>query len=86
MAARRQFQAVWQAVRGEAELSAELWNRDLRAGAITEGGMAGASSDDRAKLAGHSGTKTTRAVYDRNVLVASNRVAEARAKFRKDGK
>ena len=35
-----------------------------------------------AKLAGHAGPKMTRRVYDRDVLIASNRVAEARAKFR----
>ncbi len=44
--------------------------------------IAGASSDDRAKLAGHS-KKITRRVYDRDVLVSSSRVNEARAKFRK---
>lgn len=78
----RQFTEVWRDVRSEAGLSPLLWNRDLRAGALTEGGMAGASADDRAKLAGHSGAKMTRSVYDRDVLVASNRVAAARAKFR----
>lgn len=82
----QQFMLLWRRVRAEAGLSLTLWNRDLRAGAITEGGIAGATADDRAKLAGHAGPKMTRKVYDRDVLVASNRVAEARAKFRKDGK
>ena len=77
-----QFERLWRKVRVRAGLSPTLWNRDLRAGAITEGGKAGASADDRAKLAGHSGPKITRRVYDRDILVSSNRVAEARAKFR----
>lgn len=77
------FRALWAEVRKRAGLSKSLWNRDLRAGALTEGGMAGATADDRAKLAGHSGPKMTRQVYDRDVLVSANRVAEARARFRK---
>jgi hypothetical protein len=77
-----EFAVIWRKVRKAAELSPTLWNRDIRAGGITEGGIAGASADDRAKLAGHSSSKTTRAVYDRDVIVAANRVAEARAKYR----
>jgi len=79
----RSFLALWDKVRTRAGLPKTLWNRDLRAGALTEGGMAGATADDRAKLAGHSGPKMVRGVYDRDVLVSANRVAEARAKFRK---
>jgi len=79
------FAAFWAKVRRSAGLPKALWNRDLRAGALTEGGMAGASADDRAKLAGHSGPKMTREVYDRDVLVSANRVAELRKKFRKGG-
>jgi hypothetical protein len=78
----RSFLKLWAEVRRRAGLPKSLWNRDLRAGALTEGGMAGATADDRAKLAGHS-PKMTRQVYDRDVLVSANRVAEARAKFRK---
>jgi hypothetical protein len=79
----QEFAVIWRKVRKKAELSPTLWNRDIRAGGITEGGIAGASADDRAKVAGHSSSKTTRAVYDRDVIVASDRVAEARAKFRR---
>jgi hypothetical protein len=78
---REQFQWLWRQVRDRANLSPKLWNRDIRAGAITEGGMAGASADDRAKLAAHS-PKMTKSVYDRDVLVSANRVAEARRAFR----
>ncbi|PWT71903.1 MAG: integrase [Chloroflexi bacterium] len=77
----RQFERLWGKVRAAAGLRPTLWNRDLRAGGLTEGSMAGASSDDRAKLAGHS-QKISQRVYDRDVLVSSSRVNEARAKFR----
>lgn len=72
------FAKVWRRVRDRPT----LWNRDIRAGALTEGGVAGASSDDRAKMAGHVSSKMTQQVYDRDVLIGSSRVAEARAKFR----
>jgi hypothetical protein len=79
----RSFLTLWHAVRRKAGFPKSFWNRDLRAGALTEGGMAGATADDRAKLAGHS-PKMTREVYDRDVLVSSSRVAELRAKFREN--
>jgi hypothetical protein len=75
------FQGLWRRVRKEAGLSPKLWNRDIRAGGLTEASMAGASSDDRAKLAAHS-KRMTREVYDRDTLISANRVAAAIAKFR----
>lgn len=72
---------LWQKIRREAGLPSNLWNRDLRAGAITEASMGGASADDRAKQAGHS-VKINRKVYDRDVLESARRVSEARKKFR----
>jgi hypothetical protein len=75
------FLLLWRKVRAKAGLSPKLWNRDLRAGALTEASMSGASAEDRAKMAAHS-KKMTQSVYDRDVLVSANRVAEARAKFR----
>lgn len=76
-----EFKCLWAAVRAKAGLRPTLWNRDLRAGGLTEGSMAGASSDDRAKFAAHS-KRTSQRVYDRDVLVSSSRVNEARARFR----
>ena len=76
------YTALWRKVRTAAGLPSTLWNRDIRAGAITEGGEAGASSDDRGKLAGHVDGKMARSVYDRDTLEGANRVAEARAAFR----
>jgi hypothetical protein len=75
------WQYVWREVRERAGLSEALWNRDLRAGGITEAEKAGVSSDDRSKLAGHS-AKINREVYSRDRLAASDRVAEARNRFR----
>lgn len=77
-----QWQHLWQEVRREAGLPAELWNRDIRAGGVTEGGKAGATSDDRAKMAGHSKPKITAQVYDRDVVVAASRVSELRKVYR----
>lgn len=56
-----------------------VWNRDLRAGGITEAGIAGAQLSDTSKVAGHSSTKTTARVYDRDTVEAHRRVAKARS-------
>jgi len=56
-----------------------MWNRDLRAGGIT--GKAGASKDDRRKLAGHAKEATTE-IYDRDQVEAHRRVMQARKQFR----
>jgi hypothetical protein len=79
---RSTWERLWRDVRAAAGLPVALWNRDLRAGAITEGQAAGASVDDRAKMAGHS-KKINATVYSRDRLAASDRVIEARQRFRK---
>jgi integrase len=73
-----QFSAAWRRVRATAGLPLELWSRDLRASAITEGRGAGAMTDDAAKVAGHSKARTTADVYDRERLEAHRRFATAR--------
>lgn len=65
--------------RAAAGISETVWARDLRASGITE---ARASNDDAAKVAGHSGTRTTKKVYDRAVLEAADRFADARIRGR----
>jgi integrase len=55
-------------VEAEAGVPATVWNRDLRAGGITEARQAGAPTDDVAKTAGHSSKRTTARVYDRDTL------------------
>lgn len=61
----------------------EVWNRDNRAGGVTEGRLAGASKDDRRRLAGHADEATTD-IYERGAvdLAAHRNVMEARKRFR----
>jgi integrase len=76
------FQKLWRDVRDAQGVSQAIWNRDLRAGGITEGRAANASTDDLAKLAGHADKRTTAKVYDRAQIEAARRVAVARAVHR----
>lgn len=78
---RQTFQNGWKADFKAAGLPEEMWCRDLRAGGITEGGKAGASKDDRRKLAGHTKEETTE-IYDRDQVEAHRRVMQARKQFR----
>lgn len=75
------FRTAWRKDATAAGLPVTLWNRDLRAGGITEGGKAGASRDDRRKLAGHTKEVTTE-IYDRDTVEAHRRVMAARGAFR----
>ena len=56
---RHTFRNAWKADFKAAGMPTGMWNRDFRAGGITEGGKAGASKDDRRKLAGHAKEQTT---------------------------
>jgi integrase len=76
------FRGVWRKVRERTGIRAEVWNRDTRAGAVTEGRQAGAPTDDLAKTAGHANKRTTARVYDRDKLEAARRVAAARLAYR----
>jgi hypothetical protein len=78
---RQSWRNAWAEDFKTAELPKGMWNRDLRAGGITEGGKAGASKDDRRKLAGHAKEETTE-VYDRDQVEAHRRVMQARKQFR----
>lgn len=71
----------WRKDAEAAGLPTKMWNRDIRAGSVTEGGRAGASKDDRRKIAGHSNEKTTE-IYDRDMLEAHRRTMTARKAFR----
>ena len=77
------FREVWKRSAAAAGVSQAIWNRDLRAGGITEARQAGAPTDDVAKTAGHSSKRTTARVYDRDTLEAARRVAKARAAHRR---
>lgn len=75
------FQKRWQKDRKAANIPANIWARDLRASGISEGRASNASTDDAAKVAGHSSTRTTD-IYDRAVIEATDRFAEARVRGR----
>lgn len=75
------FRLSWRKDATAAGLPKTLWNRDLRAGGITEGGKAGAAKDDRRKLAGHAREETTE-IYDRDTVEAHRRVMQSRKAFR----
>jgi hypothetical protein len=64
-----------------AEMPSGIWCRDLRAGGVTEGGKAGASKDDRRKVAGHATEKQTEK-YDRDQVEAFRRTMKSRANYR----
>jgi len=76
------FCDLWRAVRKLAGIRPEVWNRDLRAAAITEGRQAAAPTDDAAKVAGHASKRTTAKVYDRDHLEAHRRFMKARVAHR----
>jgi integrase len=76
------FRVVWRRSAAKAGIGLSVWNRDTRAGAVTEGRQAGALTDDLAKTAGHSDKRTTAEVYDRDRLEAARRVATARVAYR----
>jgi hypothetical protein len=78
---RQSWRNAWAEDFKAAGLPKGMWNRDLRAGGITEGGKAGASRDDRRKLAGHTKEQTTE-IYDRDQVEAHRRVMQARKQFR----
>ena len=76
------FRVLWHKCAAEVGISRSIWNRDLRAGGITEARQAGASTDDVAKMAGHVSKRTTAKVYDRDTMEAARRVAKARIAHR----
>jgi hypothetical protein len=78
------FKEAWKADFRRAGLPTKMWNRDLRAGGITEAGIAEADRDDRRKVAGHKTLRMTATIYDREMLEAHRRVAKQRAKHRQN--
>jgi hypothetical protein len=76
------FRVLWRRCAEQAGISSSVWNRDLRAGGITEARQAGAPTDDVARTVGHASKRTTAQVYDRDTLEAARRVAKARTAHR----
>jgi hypothetical protein len=80
---KHRFGQVWRAAAQTAEIPADVWNRDLRAGGSTEARASGAKIDDLKKVLGHSpGSKMTADVYDRDKIEAHRRVAKSRKTWR----
>ena len=76
------YRDLWRAVADRAGIRREVWNRDLRAAAVTEARQGAAPTDDVAKVAAHSSKRTTAKVYDRDRLEAHRRVMKARVTYR----
>lgn len=75
----------WRIIATAAGIPKEVWNRDTRAGGITEGRDSGAEYVDLAKQAGHTDPNFTATVYSRDNLEAARRVAQKRATRRSGG-
>ena len=76
------YSPIFKAIRKAAGVDASKWARDIRASAVTEGRRGGASTDDAARVAGHTKPKTTAEVYDRDRLEAARRFSAARRTVR----
>jgi hypothetical protein len=66
----------------DAGIPPEIWNRDLRAGGISEARRAAVPLADVAKVAGHAHERTTDG-YDRTALETQQRLMKARVQQRK---
>lgn len=77
------FLKAWRRDFKAAGLPKEIWNRDMRAGGITEGAKSGASRDDRRTVAGHASEQMTER-YERSTvsLEAHRRTMAARVPSR----
>jgi len=71
----------WSGIAVDAGLPNDIWNRDLRAGGISEARRAAVSLDDVAKVAGHAHKRATDG-YDRAAMVTHQRMMEARIRRR----
>jgi hypothetical protein len=80
---KHRYGKAWKMAAKAVGLPASIWNRDLRASGTTEAREAGARTDDIQKLMAHApGSPTTSTVYDRALLEAHRRIAEARRAHR----
>ncbi|MBN9027825.1 hypothetical protein [Kaistia nematophila] len=78
----KEYSKRWRKIATAAGVPKEVWNRDSRAGGITEGRDAGAAVEDVSKHAAHTDATVTSRVYDRGELEASRRVATKRKEHR----
>ncbi|MGO1160397.1 site-specific integrase [Brucella sp. C7-11G] len=78
---RRRFSRIWRAIANECGVSPDVWNRDSRAGGVTEGSDAGANIEHLRHHANHANIATT-ARYNRNTIEKTRTVAELRVAHR----
>jgi hypothetical protein len=77
----RDYSPRWRRIARLAGIPDDVWNRDSRAGGVTEGGDAGAEIEDLRQHAGHADVRMT-ARYNRQTLAKTNRVARLRVAHR----
>ncbi len=78
---RQRFARVWRAIANECGVPRDVWNRDSRAGGVTEGSDAGANIEHLRHHANHANIATT-ARYNRNTIEKTRTVAELRVAHR----
>lgn len=81
----KQFATIWREIATECGISKDIWNRDSRAGGVTEGSDAGANIEHLRHHANHSNISTT-IRYDRKTVEKTRTVAELRIAHRSDTK
>lgn len=77
----RLFSKKWRAIADEVGVPANVWNRDSRAGGVTEGSDAGADLEHLRHHANHKNAQTTQR-YNRKTLEKTKQVAELRVAMR----
>jgi hypothetical protein len=77
----RKFSEVWRTIATRADVPADVWQMDSRAGGLTETTDAGADLESARHQAGHSNVSTT-ARYSRGSLAKTSEVARLRVAFR----
>lgn len=78
---RQRYAKVWRKIAESCGVPKEVWNRDSRAGGVTEGSDAGANIEHLRHHANHSNIATT-GKYNRNTLEKTRQVAELRVAHR----
>jgi hypothetical protein len=71
----------WREIADAAGIPPDVWNRDTRAGGVTEAGDAGADKEDMRQHAGHANARMTER-YNRPSAIQSRRVADLRVLYR----
>lgn len=77
----RNFISIWRKIANECGIPKDVWNRDSRAGGVTEGSDAGANIEHLRHHANHSNIATT-IKYDRKTVSKTREVAELRIAHR----